>query len=235
MARDWGLVDDAGNLVGYPKDWVVDHVIPIDRIVLIPGFVNISSADIRKMIAELPENTFPLGPRLNNSKGNKTPKEWPGYVKSTGEAMTPEQYAKLCDQQDVAVQRIMEEISKQDVASKVSPQPSTGSKPETGNIPGRQHLPQPTAPGTAPPQAPTNVPTNAPTQMPTEHPSAPSTPPVLPAPQITRPSPPPFFPDELPVRPPSPAEEPILVLAGLITGVVVVAGLAIGGLLGATN
>lgn len=231
VGRDWGLIDDAGNVTGYPKDWVVDHVIPIDRIVLIPGFVNISSYDIQKMIVELPENTFPLGPNLNKSKQNKTPKEWPGYVKRTGEAMAPEQYAKLCDQQDIAVQRIMEEISKQDIASKASPQPSTGTKPETGNIPGRQHLPQPTAPATAPPQAPTN----APTQMPTEHPSAPSTPPVLPAPQITRPSPPPFFPEELPVRPPSPAEESVLVLAGLVTGVIVVGVLAIGSLAGATN
>ncbi|MGV0594137.1 hypothetical protein [Mycolicibacterium porcinum] len=194
VGRDWGLLDDAGNLTGYPKDWVVDHVIPIERIVLIPGFVNITSFDVQKMIVELPENTFPLGPGLNSSKSNKVPKEWPGYVKKTGEAMSPEQYAALCDQQDIAIQRIMTEINAQNVASKTSPS-SPGTAPEVGNVPGRQHLPQPTAPDTAPPQAPT--------QAPTESPSAPRTAPQ-PVPRVPRTSGP-----QSPAPRPGPAHDPV--------------------------
>lgn len=254
VARDWGLVDENGNIAGYPAEWVVDHVIPIDRIVKIPGFAKLPR-EIQLMIIELPENTFPMGPNLNKSKGNKVPKEWPGYVKRTGEAMSPEQYAKLCDQQDIAIERIMEEISNQDIASKTSPSPNTGSKPETGNIPGRQHLPQPTAPGTAPPQAPTAPPT----QMPTEHPSAPSTPPGLPAPQVPRtsgpPAPPPPpppgrepapatapmpdaapvpapFPYEPPLIPSTPYGDPIPAFLGLLSGVAIIGGLVISGALG---
>lgn len=214
-----------------PDGWEADHVVPVRRIVQIPGFLRLSPKDQLEVV-NLDENVFPNTKRYNASRRDKLPSEWPG-VKSAGDQMSPEEMQQWCKQEKVATQRILEEIAKRRVDSKTTP--STGTKPETGNIPGRQHLPQPTAPATAPPQAPTNVPTNAPTQMPTEHPSAPSTPPVLPAPQITRPSPPPFFPDELPVRPPSPAEEPILVLAGLVTGVVVVGVMAIGGLLGATN
>lgn len=214
-----------------PDGWEADHVVPVRRIVQIPGFLRLSPKD-QLAVVNLDENVFPNTKRYNASRRDKLPSEWPG-VKSAGDQMSPEEMQQWCKQEKVATQRILEEIAKRRVDSKTTP--STGTKPETGNIPGRQHLPQPTAPATAPPQAPTNVPTNAPTQMPTEHPSAPSTPPVLPAPQITRPSPPPFFPDELPVRPPSPAEEPILVLAGLVTGVVVVGVMAIGGLLGATN
>ncbi|CPW66472.1 Uncharacterised protein [Mycobacteroides abscessus] len=206
-------------------------MVPVRRIVQIPGFLRLSPKD-QLAVVNLDENVFPNTKRYNASRRDKLPSEWPG-VKSAGDQMSPEEMQQWCKQEKVATQRILEEIAKRRVDSKTTP--STGTKPETGNIPGRQHLPQPTAPATAPPQAPTNLPTNAPTQMPTEHPSAPSTPPVLPAPQITRPSPPPFFPDELPVRPPSPAEEPILVLAGLVTGVVVVGVMAIGGLLGATN
>jgi len=57
-----------------------DHIVPLKKIVTMPGFSKLSYDD-QKKVANLPANFLGLGKRSNASKGAKSWSEWKGHSK----------------------------------------------------------------------------------------------------------------------------------------------------------
>lgn len=77
------------------KNWQADHVISVNRLVQIPGFVQLPF-EVQKQIADSPENLRPLHSRWNGSKQHKSLGDWEGPRGPTSPEFTDEDRKRLC-------------------------------------------------------------------------------------------------------------------------------------------
>ncbi|WP_157931472.1 hypothetical protein [Mycobacteroides abscessus] len=115
-----GLKKKVADRDGIPvsDEWQPDHVISLRILVQFPGFVGLNDKAAWLAIADSNPNTYALEDEFNSSKGAKSPTQWGGKVKKSGNEMSPEEFAEFCKQEEKAIQHIQEEVANRQAQSK---------------------------------------------------------------------------------------------------------------------
>lgn len=134
-----GLKKKVADRDGIPisDEWQPDHVISLRILVQFPGFVALDDKAAWLEIADSNPNAYALEDEFNSSKGAKSPTQWGGKVKKSGNEMSPEEFADFCKQEEKAIQHIQQEVANRQAQSKgeEAPDKSVTRAPERPQSP----------------------------------------------------------------------------------------------------
>lgn len=160
---------EEGKWPGYTPDtaWHLDHIVAIDRLARIPGFVDLPAAT-QEEIASSAENTRPLRDSWNTSKRQRSYSQWPTNER-TGRLDAPDKdtWEALCEEERVATSKVIERIA----AAYGETDPVETTNGPASNSPTRMVTPTQETSVTVAPLEPTYEPTDPVTETPTEYPT----------------------------------------------------------------
>jgi hypothetical protein len=110
--KAYGSVNDfyTGNPIGAPDIITVDHIVPVNRILEMEGFAQLTEAQQRAVL-DMSGNLRPVSGSLNSSKGDLSFREWFARGKQAGKVPLPRRQALIDLETQVEVE-IRQEIGK---------------------------------------------------------------------------------------------------------------------------